>query len=85
MLKLLKTPGAVAVMNFFLPGLGYLMLGIKTVFAWLLIISTVFGYYWYFTDPSASSSTNFAFIAGASLLSLAFAFDGYQEAKAHAK
>ena len=84
------SPWIPAVANFFLPGTGYILLGKKPVFAWLLIVGCILWVIWCFTDPlwnfwlwptqGISSKITLGLIATI-IVNLAFAYDAYQLAK----
>lgn len=83
-----KNPVAVAILNFILPGAGYLYGGVKKTFAWLLLAAFLV-YIIIFIDPqsiyylgrSDAPTMSLWEIISALLLSSAFAYDGYQETK----
>ena len=81
-MKLLKNPWLVGAANVLLPGLGYLLIGKRTIFAIVLLVSMVIGWYWILTSPDFQKvSSDIYFSISAYLTALAFGIDGYLEAK----
>ena len=80
----MKNPVVIALLNFFLPGLGYIVLGREKVFGALALIGSVAGWVWSFTSvlPFEEDST-VAIIAALLTVfyAIAFAYDGYMLAK----
>jgi len=78
-----KNPWIAAVANFFVPGLGYLYAGSKRMwFAILLVVGSVLSGYWMFINAEVYSLMTSLF-ANVIYLSwgIAFAIDGFNEAK----
>jgi hypothetical protein len=81
-MTILKNPWIIGVVNAFAPGLGYLLIGKRTIFASILLASMVVGYYWIFTSPDFEKvSADPLFAISAYLTALAFGVDAYFEAK----
>ena len=84
----MKKPIVAGIVNFFLPGLGYLMIGRRVTFGWLVLISTIALWVYSFAYPMSlppfellsGSEALLSFIA-TFFLGYAFAYDAYQEAK----
>jgi hypothetical protein len=75
--KLKKNPWIAAVLNFILPGIGYLYLGQRKIFGALVFISVVLQIVAY---RNTTSDSIFASIAGLVIL-FAFAYDAYKLAE----
>ena len=84
------SPWIPALANFILPGAGYLLLGKKPVFAWLLIIGCLLWFVWGFLEPSVHLQTwawgdiptSFSLgLLATTVINLAFGYDGYMLAK----
>ena len=79
----------VSIANFFFPGLGYILLGQRVVFGWLLLTAVVLQIAQLVIDPLPPyfvvyGSTFFSVMLGTSVLILAlsaFAYDAYTLAK----
>ena len=75
----------VAFYNFFLPGLGYIVLQKRVVFGWLLLIGDIFHLVWSFSAPEQTvppwAAVDWFNAAGGLLIMSAFAYDAYQLAK----
>ena len=68
--------------NFFVPGLGYIYLGKKKIFASMLIVIIILAAIdRYFLNVIAAKSYSWLGIVISLLFSFAFAFDAYCEAK----
>ncbi len=84
MAKRRKNPWIAAILNVILSGLGYLYIGTRRTFAVLLIITELASYV-FLTTPAGSAimseANSLFFNAIAVLYVLAFAIDGYNEAK----
>ena len=86
----MRGPFAVSIANFFLPGLGYILLGQRVVFGRLLLTAVILQIAQLVIDPLppyfvAYGSTFFSVMLGTSALILAlsaFAYDAFQLAKA---
>ena len=72
-----KNPKIAGVLNFIVPGLGYIYAETREIFGWIVLLSmillAVYTYYNYIT--------NIFFYGGFLLLSAGFAFDIYTEIK----
>jgi hypothetical protein len=85
----MRKPIVVAVANAVLPGLGYILLGRRRAFGWLLLIGVALQIIQLCIDPIPPyfivyGSTPVSVTLGAAalfLVLLAFAYDGYQLAK----
>jgi len=79
----MKNPVLVAIANFLLPGLGYLMLRKRTVFGALLFAGTVLNIIYTFGFPPEfvwHEATWIVFVGGVITL-IAFGYDAYSLAK----
>ncbi len=78
----MKNPVFVAIVNFLLPGLGYLIIGKRVVFGRILFVGAIFGLFYVFLSPSPEW-TNMTWIgfAGGLITMSAFAYDAYTLAK----
>lgn len=77
-----KNPWIAAILNTIIAGLGYLYLGRRKEFGFLLIASDALAYYWFFTNPEAQKAFESPLITISwILLVAAFAWDAYKEAK----
>ncbi len=84
-----KSPIAAAIFNFILPGAGYLYLGIRKAFAWLLLAAELAFIGAYIADAAfraASDGMMDHLIGGiltSLLFSIAFAVDAFKAAKSN--
>ena len=83
----LRKPWVAAVLNFGLPGLGYLAIGKRKNFAYFILASTILMVIGYillgiqYDDPELVESSSGWLIAADIALSSGFAYDAYHEAK----
>jgi len=83
MAKKVKKPWLAAILNFVFPGLGYLYLGRRKIFAGMLIVIVILaGVDKYVMTPSVSRTYTVFGVIISLILSSAFAYDAYSEAKA---
>ena len=82
----MKRPLVVGLLNFFLPGLGYIILGKRIVFGWLILVSGVGLVILSFAYDTGGEMTTPDIIGAALsiLMSFAFAYDAYQIAQEEA-
>lgn len=81
----MKKPWLAALLNFILPGVGYLYIESKSVFGWLILASTVLGFIAGF-DPTLGELvmdlfTRPLFLLSAGTICIAFVVDAYQRAQ----
>ncbi|RQD81956.1 hypothetical protein D5R95_07730 [Methanosalsum natronophilum] len=78
-----KNPLLAAILNFLLPGIGYLYIGTRKFFAILIIISMLSFAVWAFTLPEnifdQYLTYSISYWAFSIILAIAFAIDAYQE------
>lgn len=69
-------------LNLFTGGLGYVYLGKRKLFGWMIFIGVLLSFVWYFTFPFSKLVVENIWIILSSLVFLiALAFDAYKEAK----
>lgn len=82
---MLTNPWVIAIINFLVPGLGYLALKRRIVFGALMIVVMAISWITLSYSPEVLVAMNQASPIGTFLVflisSLAFAYDGYQEAQ----
>ncbi|HEX7483723.1 MAG TPA: hypothetical protein VF281_01080 [Candidatus Saccharimonadales bacterium] len=89
-------PVLAAVLNFLIPGVGYLYLGVRKKFAWLLVgasIVSAVAIVMNVLNPQtmmsqyANTMTQYSILDSLAIfiVAVAFAYDAYTEAKAHLK
>ncbi|MCL5410826.1 MAG: hypothetical protein M1324_03145 [Patescibacteria group bacterium] len=77
-----KRPWLAIVLNIILPGLGYLYVGRRKVFGYLLTISSITSWIWFPTKDFIPLIIHSPMInIGLILVTVAFAYDAYIEAK----
>lgn len=83
----LRKPWVAAVLNFCLPGLGYIASGKRKTFSYFILASTILfsiGYYLVYVqygDPGMMRPSDWWLAAGDVAISSGFAYDAYHEAK----
>lgn len=77
-----NNPWVAAVLNFLIPGLGYLYLGKRMLFGGLLLTSMLISGYWLLNNPSVNQTltTNIANVIYV-IWAAAFGIDAFQEAR----
>jgi len=75
-----KNPWIAGILNI-IPGLGYLYLGKRKVFAGLLLLSLLIGFIDGFLNPWPEIPITLLLLIEIALLLFAFMYDAYQEAK----
>lgn len=73
-----KRPWVAAVLNFLIPGVGYLYNGSRVVFGTLVLFTSFIATYVFFTIPNAHTPIE---LVGGLVLGGAFAYDAYEEAE----
>lgn len=77
-----NNPWIAAVLNFFIPGLGYVYAGKKVVFSTILLIGMILYVFWVISLPDMQQTLDTIWLnASLFFIMLGFAVDGYQEVK----
>lgn len=85
----MKRPVVVAIANVLLPGLGYILLGKRKIFGFLLVLNSLITWAWLIIYPQTETPgmwgplefNSLLGIVAVALLAAAFAYDAYTLAK----
>ncbi|MBC8500972.1 MAG: hypothetical protein ISS25_04515 [Nanoarchaeota archaeon] len=78
-----KNPTLAAILNFIIPGLGYLYAKKRETFGWIVLVSMILYTVYSYDKPYLLYQP--MFIASSLLLSFAFAYDVYRELRSRKK
>ncbi|MBU1269426.1 MAG: hypothetical protein KJ583_05645, partial [Nanoarchaeota archaeon] len=78
-----KNPTLAAILNFLVPGIGYLYARKRETFGWIVLTATILSTIYSFNKPELVS--NFMFVISSIVLSTGFAYDVYVELKPRKK
>jgi len=78
-----KNPTLAAILNFIIPGLGYLYAKKRETFGWIVLVSMILYTVYSYDKPYLLNQP--MFLASSILLSFAFAYDVYRELRPRKK